>query len=206
MRAFPFRSVSARRASATLALLLGTVVLGSSAEAQTRWQGAPSGRASTKVTFTAVVPQGTPPAQRPAPLTVTIDYGQPHARGRAVAGGLIPNGDVWRLGANEATALTSTVDLEIGGMQVPKGSYTLFALATPTSMQLIVSKKTGQWGTAYDPAEDLVRIPMQLTTRAESLDALQISLEPTGESAPLGGTLRVRWGTVDATVAYTAKP
>jgi hypothetical protein len=199
-------SLATRRTAALGALVLGPLLATGSLEAQARWQGAPSGRATTKVTFTAVVPQGTPPAQRPAPLTVTIDYGQPHARGRAVAGGLIPNGEVWRLGANEATALSSTVDLEIGGQVVPKGSYTLFALATPTSMHLIVNRKTGQWGTAYEAAEDLVRIPMQLTSRSESIDALHISLEPAGDAAPLAGTLRVRWGTVDATVPYTAKP
>jgi hypothetical protein len=206
MRARPSIFRAPRRAALLGTLVFGALAASSAAEAQPRWQGAPSGRASTKVTFTAVVPQGTPPAQRPAPLTVTIDYGQPHARGREIAGGLIPNGEVWRLGANEATALTSTVDLEIGGLLVPKGSYTLFALATPTSMQLIVNRKTGQWGTAYEAGEDLVRIPMQLTPRAESVDALQISLEPAGDTAPLAGALRVRWGTVDATVGYTARP
>jgi hypothetical protein len=191
---------------APVAALTLTAVLSTAAQAQARWQQAPSGRATTTVTLQAVVPQGTPPAQRPAPLTVKIDYGQPHARGRAVAGGLIPNGEVWRLGANEATTLTTTVDLEIGGQLVPKGEYTLFALGTPTSFQLVVNRKTGQWGTQYEAAQDLVRIPMQLAARTEQSEALQITLEPAGESAPLGGTLRVRWGTVDATVAYVAKP
>lgn len=174
--------------------------------AQATYRGAPSGRATSTVVFTSVVPQGTPPEQRPAPHSVKIDYGQPHARGRAVAGGLIPNGTVWRLGANEATALTTTVDLEIGGKLVPKGEYTLFALATANSMQLIVNKKTGQWGTQYDEASDLVRIPMMLHARSESVPGLQITLEPGAADAPLSGVLRVLWGTVDAMVPYTAKP
>ncbi len=197
---------SVRAALAVLSLGTALAIAPSDVAAQTRWQQAPSGRATTEVTFAAVVPQGTPPAQRPAPLTVKIDYGQPHARGRAIAGGLVPNGEVWRLGANNATSLTTSVDLDIGGQRVPKGEYTLFALGTPTSFHLIVNKKTGQWGTQYDATMDLVRIPMQLATRSESSDALHISLEPAGEAAPLGGTLRVRWGTIDATVGYTAAP
>jgi hypothetical protein len=89
---------------------------------------------------------------------------------------------------------------------VPKGTYSLFALGSPTDMQLIVSRKLGPTANVYDPAQDLVRIPMQRTRRAETTEALHIVLEPAGESAPLGGTLRIQWGTVDATVAYTAKP
>ncbi len=189
-------------------LLLASAALFVAADlgAQTTWRGAPSGRATTTVVFNAVVPQGTPPAQRPAPLKVTIDYGQPHARGRAVAGGLIPHGEVWRLGANEATALTTDVDLDIGGQRVPKGAYTLFTLATANSMHLIVSKQTGQWGTQYDQAQDLVRIPMELQSRHEAMPGLQITLEPAGADTPLAGVLRVQWGTVEATVPYTAKP
>jgi hypothetical protein len=186
--------------------LLVTALSASAALAQAPWQQAPSGRATTTVTLTQVVPQDTPADRRAAPLTISIDYGQPHARGRAIAGALIPNGEVWRLGANEATMLTTTVDLEIGGQRVPKGSYSLFALASPTGMQLIVSRKTGPTANQYDPAQDLVRIAMQRATRVETTEALHISLEPTGEAAPLGGTLRVQWGTVDATVGYTAKP
>lgn len=174
--------------------------------AQPAYRVAPSGRATTVITFTAVVPRGTPPAQRPAPLSVSINYGQPHARGRDVSGGLIPNGAVWRLGANEATALSTAIDLDIGGQRVPKGDYTLFALATETSMQLIVNRKTGQWGTEYDAAMDLVRIPMALQRRADALTGLQITLEPGGADAPLSGVLRVQWGTVDASVPFSATP
>jgi len=186
--------------------LLGAALCASAAAAQTPWQQAPSGRATTTVTLTQVVPQDTPAERRAAPLTISIDYGQPHARGRVIAGALIPDGEVWRLGANEATMLTTSVDLEIGGQRIPKGAYSLFALASSGGMQLIVNRKTGPTANQYDAAQDLVRIPMQRATRAETTEALQISLEPTGEAAPLGGTLRVQWGTVDATVGYTAKP
>jgi hypothetical protein len=189
-----------------VAAVLVSSLWAASAGAQAPWQQAPSGRASTTVTLTQVVPQDTPAERRAAPRTITIDYGQPHARGRVIAGALIPDGEVWRLGANEATTLTSDVDLDIGGQSVPKGTYSLFALGSPTGMQLIVSRKLGPTANVYDPAQDLVRIPMRRVQRTETTEALHITLEPTGEAAPLGGTLRIQWGTVDATVGYAAKP
>lgn len=202
MRSFGFRDALRPLAGAVLVSALWAPLT----HAQAPWQQAPSGRASTTVTLTPVVPQDTPPERRAAPLTIAIDYGQPHARGRVIAGALIPDGEVWRLGANEATTLTSAVDLEIGGQSVPKGTYSLFALATASDLQLIVSRKVGPTANMYDAAQDFVRIPMQRVERAETTEALHITLEPTGEAAPLGGTLRIQWGTVDATVGYTARP
>ncbi len=205
---FPVLPMITSRVAVRLAVALVSLSLLADAQlaAQSTYRVAPSGRATSVITFTAVVPRGTPPAQRPAPLTVSVNYGQPHARGRDVAGGLIPYGAVWRLGANEATALSTELDLDIGGQRVPKGQYTLFALATETSMQLIVNKKTGQWGTEYDATMDLVRIPMTLQRRTDALTGLQITLEPGGADAPLSGVLRVQWGTVDAMVPFSAAP
>jgi hypothetical protein len=202
MRRIMFRAPSCALVQALLLAGLTT----SAARAQGAWQQAPSGRATTTVTLSQVVPQDTPADQRAAPLTLSIDYGQPHARGRTIAGAVVPYDEVWRLGANEATTLTTSVDLDIGGQRVPKGTYSLFALPSPTGLQLIVNRKTGPTATQYEAAQDLVRIPMQRVTRVETTDALHITLEPTGEAAPLGGTLRVTWGTLDATVAYTARP
>lgn len=202
MRSLAFRDSLRPLAGAVLVSALWA----SSVHAQAPWQQAPSGRATTTVTLTQVVPQDTPAERRAAPLAITIDYGQPHARGRVIAGALIPDGEAWRLGANEATTLTTAVDLDIGGQAVPKGTYSLFTLTTPSGMQLIVSRKLGPTANVYDATQDLVRIPMQRVLRTETTEALHITLEPSGAAAPLGGTLRIQWGTVDATVGYTAKP
>jgi len=194
------------RSAAILSLVAAANLCTLELAAQPAYQGVPSGRVTSKVVLEAVVPQGTPAAQRPPSHTISVDYGQPHARGRVIAGALIPYGEVWRLGANEATTLTTSVDLDVGGVNVPKGTYSLHALATATSMQLIVSKKIGANANVYDAALDLARIPMQLQARTESVESLQIALAPAGAAAPLGGTLRVKWGTVDAVVPYVAKP
>jgi hypothetical protein len=96
-----------------------------------------------------------------AGANITIDYGRPAKRGREIWGKLVPYDTTWRLGANAATQLRTDKDLEIGGVTVPAGFYTLWLYPTATKSWLVVNKQTGQWGTAYDAAEDLVRIPLQ---------------------------------------------
>jgi hypothetical protein len=93
-------------------------------------------------------------------VNVLIDYGRPAKRGREIWGALVPFDTTWRLGANAATTLRTDGILEIGSATIPAGTYTLFLLPTRGSAQLIVNRQTGQWGTAYDAAQDLVRIPM----------------------------------------------
>src|ERR1700716_3984663 len=72
--------------------------------------------------------------------TITVDYSSPRAKGRKIFGGLVPYGEVWRLGANEATTFVSTSDLTVGGTKVPAGSYTLFAIPNADKWTLIISK------------------------------------------------------------------
>jgi hypothetical protein len=112
--------------------------------------GAPIGAASTRDTVRATL----------GAASVLIDYGRPAKRGREIWGALVPFDTTWRLGANAATNIRTDRDLEIGGVTVPAGFYTMFLLPTRSGATLIVNKQTGQWGTAYDAAQDLVRIPM----------------------------------------------
>jgi hypothetical protein len=162
----------------------------------------PSGRATTTIEIVQRVPQGTPAAQRPAPKRVSIDYGQPHLRGRDVAP-LVPTTGVWRLGANTSTTLTTEVDLVFGGTTVPAGTYSLYLFRTANGAQLAINKQTGQWGTEYNQANDLARVPMKVTTLHQALDALQISLVP-AQGAPKG-TLRVVWGTLQMEADFDVK-
>ena len=132
---------------------------------------------------------------------IHIDYGQPSARGRAVAGNLIPMGQVWRLGANAATSFTTDIDLMIGEARVPKGEYTLYSIQTASGAQLIVNKQTKQWGTDYDMKQDLVRIPMTVTSNNAVVETMEIMVKPAGK----GGELIVAWDTYKAVAAFTAK-
>jgi hypothetical protein len=134
-----------------------------------------------------------------------IDYGQPSARGRAVAGNLIPAGQVWRLGANAATSFITDVDIMIGEARIPKGEYTLYSIQTASGAQLIVNKQTKQWGTTYEQAQDLVRIPLKVTTLQQPIETFAIWLIP-DQQPSVKGELRMAWGTVQYSVAWSVAP
>lgn len=161
----------------------------------------PSGRASSALSIGTGV-------RGAAPLVVKVDYGQPFARGRAVEGTLIPNDTIWRTGANAATSFTTDVNLKVGDVTVPKGSYTLYTRWSPKSgMQLVISKQTGQWGTEYAQSNDLGRTAMTRRELADAQDAFLIALVPNaGAGATLGGTLRMAWGRSEFSVPFSIQP
>lgn len=109
---------------------------------------------------------------------VWVDYSRPSLRGRQIFGALEPWDKVWRTGANAATQFNTPVDLVIGGATVPAGKYTLWTLPSPTGWKLIINKQTGQWGTAYDPAQDLVRVDAKIETLAAPVEQFQIAFDP----------------------------
>src|ERR1700737_1189118 len=78
--------------------------------------------------------------------TVKVDYSSPRMRGRKIFGGLVPYGEVWRAGANEATTFIASKGLIVHGKELPAGSYTIFTLPNLNGWTLIISKKTGEWG------------------------------------------------------------
>jgi hypothetical protein len=114
---------------------------------------------------------------------ITIDYGRPFLKGRKVGQELAPYGKVWRTGADEATTLTTEIDLNIGGVKVPAGTYTLYTLPSEGTWKLIINKQTGQWGTKYDESQDLGRVDMKKTDLPQSVEQFTISFDKKGESA-----------------------
>src|SRR4029078_13284733 len=71
---------------------------------------------------------------------ITVTYGRPYMRGRAIFGRLVPYGRVWCPGADEATTLDSTRDLRIADLKVPAGPHTIWILPTAQNWTLIISK------------------------------------------------------------------
>jgi hypothetical protein len=130
---------------------------------------------------------------------IYVDYGRPSMRGRRIMGELVPYGRVWRTGANAATTLVTDVDLDLGGASVPRGTYTLYTLPTATGWTLIVNRQTGQWGTQYEPARDLVRIPMHVARLNEPVEQFTIRLE---RGTAGRGTLALEWETTRAWVPF----
>src|SRR5262245_62040172 len=113
---------------------------------------------------------------------ITIDYSRPSLKGRKVGQELAPYGQVWRTGANEATALTTEVDLNIGGTKVPAGKYTLWTLPSEGTWKLIINKQTGQWGTRYDESQDLARVDMKKSQLPQTVEQFTISFDKKGEN------------------------
>lgn len=127
--------------------------------------------------------------------TVTIVYGRPYLKGRAVDT-LAPAGKVYRTGADEATILKTDKALKIGTLDVPAGSYSLYTLPG-SPWQLIVNKQTGQWGTQYAQDQDLGRTPMTAGTLSAPAEQLTIAV--------VGSNLEIHWGTMKQTVAISAR-
>src|SRR5207245_7221014 len=129
--------------------------------------------------------------------TITVDYSSPRAKGRKIFGGLVPYGEVWRAGANEATTFVTTADVMVGGSHVPAGSYTIFAIPNKDKWTLVISKKTGEWGIPYPgPSEDLARIDMKASTLPSAVENLTITFDKTAG----GCTLRMDRETTPASV------
>lgn len=145
------------------------------------------------------------------PSRIAISYGQPHARGRKIAGGLVPLDTVWRFGANAATALHTDVDLTLGNLQIPRGDYSLFVLYSKTGWQLVVNRGTAMWGTDYDVAKDLGRLTLSARTMTEPEESLTIylipdSARPADGYAELHGMLRIKWGMTELSTRWTVLP
>jgi hypothetical protein len=170
-----------------------------------QYSTAPSGFAVTEITISRVVPQNTPADQRPRPMKVRIEYGQPHARGRTILGTVVPMDSVWRLGANAATSLVSDVDLDFGGTLVPKGTYTLFAKPSAAGWRVIVNKKTGATALPHDGAADLASLATTARTLTDARESFSIALVPESATS-VKGKLVFAWGTFEVSLPYEAKP
>ena len=133
---------------------------------------------------------------------ITIDYSSPRLKGRQVGGEVATFGKVWRLGANEATTFVTTAPVTIAGKDVPAGNYTLFAIPDKDKWTLIVSKKTGEWGTDY-PGEgnDLARFDLKVSMLPSSVENFTVSFDKKGMSA----NLNFDWGTTRASVPVSMK-
>jgi hypothetical protein len=134
--------------------------------------------------------------------TIKTDYSSPRMKGRKIYGDLVPFGEVWRTGADEATTFVPSADVEIGGKSVPAGSYTLFTVPTADKWTLIINKKTGEWGIPYKYGSDeLARIDMKVSKLPAPVENFTIAYD---KSEP-GCTLRIDWEMTRATVGITAK-
>jgi hypothetical protein len=173
-------------------------------------------KAVLKYTFAFIVAAGlafpqSPPTQATVTIggkTLTIKYSAPSVRGRKIftPGGVIsqdPTYPVWRAGANEATAFHTEADLDVNGLRVPKGNYTLWVLIKdPEAWELIINKQTGQWGLSYSAAQDLGRVKMTMSKPPAPIERMKYTLSDLGGNK---GKLQLEWENHIASVPITVK-
>jgi hypothetical protein len=143
-----------------------------------------------------------------------ITYSSPRVNGRAghifTKDGLISHDEtypIWRAGANAATILHTDADLDVGkpAIRLPKGSYSLYVdISDPDHWVLIINKQTGQWGTNYDPAQDLVRAKMDMDVPPATVENLKYTLKRFGGGSNIA-ELTLSWENHDASVLLLVK-
>lgn len=149
--------------------------------------------------------QLSPPAETSVTVagkSISVKYGAPSMRGRKIFGQLEPYNHVWRAGANEATAFHTGANLDIGGLSVPKGDYTLFVYLDPKQWQLIVSKQTGEWGLDYNQGQDLGRVKMDMSVPPKPIEKYKMTLSSLGGNK---AKLQLEWENTIASVPITVK-
>jgi hypothetical protein len=128
--------------------------------------------------------------------TITIKYSAPSVRGRQIFGdgGVVSHDGtypVWRAGANRATSFHTDADLDVVGLNVPAGDYTLFVdVKNPDAWQLIINKQTGQWGLTYKADQDLGRVKMAMSKPSAPVETLKYSLTDEGSNK---AKLTIEW-------------
>lgn len=120
------------------------------------------------------------------PLIARVIYSRPHKNGRSVFGELLHYGDLWRLGANEATEIELFKDVKINGTALKKGRYTLYCLPTPEKWTIIFNRETDTWGAfKYDSTKDVLRATVPVVKQKEPLEVFSIWFEKTSTGADM---------------------
>ena len=110
---------------------------------------------------------------------VKIVYSQPLKKGRDIFGQLVPYGEVWRTGANEATEITITTNIIVNGQELITGTYSIFTIPGENSWVVIFNADLGLWGSYnYNQKRDVLRIEVPVQLQSETTEAFTIGFDP----------------------------
>ena len=124
-------------------------------------------------------------------LRLKVSYNRPYKKDRVIFGGLVPYGQVWRTGANEATTFTTNQDLRIMGFLVPKGEYTLWTVPRDSSWKVMINTKEYKWGVdenmkpMWDPNYDLLELDIPVEALDSVVEQFTISFDNTTDNLKL---------------------
>ena len=137
---------------------------------------------------------------------ITVDYSRPKIRDpktgqpRKIMGGLVPYGQEWRTGANEATTFVTDTNVKVGDLSVPAGNYTLYTIPGENEWTIIINKQTGQWGTVYQEAQDLGRTKVKSGKTGQTVQEFTISFTPAKDKKT---TMNLKWENTKVSVPIT---
>ena len=127
------------------------------------------------------------------PLVARVIFSRPQKNGRAIFGELLEYGNIWRLGANEATEIEFFQSVQIGDTKVKKGRYTMYCIPNPEKWTIIINKETDTWGSfKYDETKDVVRTEVPVEKQTEPLEAFVMAFD----KSPTGANLAIAWDTL----------
>ncbi len=148
--------------------------------------------ASSLFLYAAAIAQGEKPSPpetasgKVGDATITIHYSSPAVKGRKIWGGLVPYGQVWRAGANEATIFQTDKPIQVEGKALPAGKYSLFATPGEKEWTIILNSQTGQWGIKQggvanrDPKNDVVTVTVKPAKASSMHERLTYSVNSKG--------------------------
>jgi hypothetical protein len=156
-------------------------------------------RLSPHETITAVI----------ASNRVTVTYGRPYTKNprsgevRKIWGGLVPYGEPWRMGADEATLLITQQPIEMGGKTIPAGAYTLYMMPQENgASQLAISTRLGGWGIPVDTTHDLARVDLTKAVLDKPVDQFTMAV---AKDSSGGGVLKLMWENTQFSVPFTVQ-
>lgn len=135
-------------------------------------------------------------------VSVKVDYCQPYKKDRKIFGDLVPYGEVWRTGANEATLIEFDQDVVVAGQPLDEGEYSLWTIPSEGNWIVIFNRETGQWGTDYDQTKDVLRVPVMTRKRNNVAEQFYISFAPKER----GTDMLLTWDKTEVMVPIQLRP
>lgn len=164
---------------------------------------APAAQAQTKITAPSLSP-ATHVRQEFSTSFIDLTYSRPSLRGRVAFGQLVPNGTVWRTGANTVTKVRFGEEVKINGQAVPAGTYALLTIPSAREWTFILNRDTAQWGNYdYKQALDVLRAQAQPTRLATAVETMALTVE---NLRPAAADLVISWEHTRVALPITADP
>lgn len=138
-------------------------------------------------------------ADKDGPAIARVIYSRPQKKGRDIFGGLVPYGEVWRTGANEATELTLYIPLRLGTTVLNPGTYTLYTIPNEDNWTIIINSDTNVWGAfSYKKEKDVMRINVPCQQASAPIESLSMIFKPENK----GQTLLIGWDDVFVEIPF----